>query len=108
MLWMTAVGAFILRHISVCNFALYMVKYMMNIICSDRGMTVDIQVKDEIVMKKPHPCGNNRFTVQRVGMDFKISCNGCGREVMVPRKQVERHIRAVYREGARVFPDGKV
>ena len=46
---------------------------------------MDVQVGDVIRMKKPHPCGSLEFTVLRVGMDFKIKCNGCGREVMIPR-----------------------
>ena len=63
---------------------------------------MDIHVGDELVMKKPHPCGSNRFSVLRVGMDFKIHCLGCGREVMVPRKKAEHNIREVYRDGEKV------
>lgn len=59
--------------------------------------SMDIRVNDELVMKKPHPCGNHRFAVLRVGMDFRIRCLGCGREVMVPRKKVEHNIRQVIR-----------
>ena len=40
---------------------------------------MDVQVGDVIQTKKPHPCGANRFDVLRVGMDFKIKCQGCGR-----------------------------
>lgn len=58
---------------------------------------MDIRINDELMMKKPHPCGNNRFLVLRVGMDFKIRCMECGREVMVPRKKVEHNIRKVFR-----------
>ncbi|HBE15322.1 MAG TPA: DUF951 domain-containing protein [Ruminococcaceae bacterium] len=58
---------------------------------------MDICVNDELIMKKPHPCGDNRFLVLRVGMDFKIRCQKCGREVMVPRKKVERNIKKVMR-----------
>ena len=53
-------------------------------------------------MKKPHPCGNNRFLVLRVGMDFKIRCICCGREVMTPRKKVEHNIRQVFRDGEKI------
>lgn len=58
---------------------------------------MDIRVNDELIMKKPHPCGDNRFLVLRVGMDFRIRCQKCGREVMVPRKKVERNIKKVMR-----------
>lgn len=59
---------------------------------------MDIRVGDVVTMKKNHPCGENRFLVLRVGMDFKIRCVGCGREVMVPRSKAEKNIRKVHRE----------
>ena len=43
---------------------------------------MDVQVGDVIQTKKPHPCGANRFDVLRVGMDFKIKCQGCGHETV--------------------------
>ena len=63
---------------------------------------MDVQVGDVIQVKKNHPCGANRFDVLRVGMDFKIRCTGCGREVMVPRVKIERNIKKVFRGGAEV------
>ena len=50
---------------------------------------VCFEVGQKIVMKKKHPCGANEWEIQRVGMDFRIKCCGCGRSVMVPRKTVE-------------------
>ena len=50
---------------------------------------------DRLEIKKPHPCGGNVFTLLRVGMDFKIRCENCGREVMAPRKKIEKNIRRV-------------
>ena len=60
---------------------------------------MDVQVGDILTMKKPHPCGGNRFEVLRVGMDFKIRCSACGHEVMVPRAKVEKRIKKLYRPG---------
>ena len=54
---------------------------------------MDVRVNDILLMKKPHPCGAFRFLVLRSGMDFKLRCCGCGREIMVPRIKVEKHIR---------------
>ena len=65
----------------------------------DGGNRMDIHVGDHLLMKKPHPCGGNRFSEGRVGMDFRIRCETCGREVMVPRAKVEKNIRRVVREG---------
>ena len=33
---------------------------------------MDIRVGDVITMKKKHPCGCDRFTVLRIGADFRI------------------------------------
>lgn len=41
-------------------------------------------------IKKAHPCGINEWEILRVGMDFRLKCVGCGRQVMVPRKMVEK------------------
>lgn len=46
-------------------------------------------------MKKSHPCGENRFEVLRIGMDFKIRCLGCNKEIMAPRGKIEKRIKSV-------------
>ncbi|MBO5232083.1 MAG: DUF951 domain-containing protein [Clostridia bacterium] len=56
---------------------------------------MDIKVGDKIIMKKPHPCGDNRFTVLRIGMDFKLRCMGCGHEIMAPRSKIEKRIKSI-------------
>lgn len=61
---------------------------------------MDVQVNDHILTKKPHPCGCSDFLVLRVGMDFKIHCTKCGREVMVARSKIEKNIKKVIRNGA--------
>ena len=63
---------------------------------------MDIRIGDELIMKKPHPCGCSRFEVLRVGMDFKIRCTQCSREVMLPRKKAEKSLRSVCRNGERL------
>jgi hypothetical protein len=46
-------------------------------------------------MKKPHPCGENKFKVARTGSDVRIICSGCGRDVTVERLKLEKNIRQV-------------
>ncbi len=58
---------------------------------------MDIKVGDRIIMKKQHPCGGNEFSVNRVGMDFRICCTKCGRELMLPRTKCEKSIKKVIR-----------
>ena len=59
---------------------------------------MDIKVGDKLVMKKPHPCGENQFSVLRIGMDFKLRCLGCGHEIMARRSKIEKRIKNVITE----------
>lgn len=59
---------------------------------------MNVNVGDILVMKKNHPCGDNRFLVLRVGMDFKVRCVKCSREVMVPRAKIEKNIKKIISE----------
>ena len=52
---------------------------------------------DRLTMKKKHPCGANTFSVLRIGMDFRLKCDGCGREVMVPRTKAEKSLKKIIR-----------
>ena len=56
---------------------------------------MDISVGDRVEMKKQHPCGCKTFEILRVGMDFKIKCEKCGREVMAPRAKIEKNIKKI-------------
>lgn len=57
---------------------------------------VNVNVGDIVEMKKPHPCGCKRFVLLRVGMDFKIKCENCGHEIMLPRSKCEKNIKKVF------------
>lgn len=59
---------------------------------------MDVRVGDIVTMKKPHPCGEKRWLILRVGADFKLRCMGCGREVMNPRSKVEKNIKSIERQ----------
>ena len=56
---------------------------------------MNINVGDRLIMKKNHPCGSNTFLTLRVGMDFKLRCEGCGHEIMVPRVKIEKRIKKI-------------
>ncbi len=58
---------------------------------------MDVRVNDVLELRKPHPCGSVRFLVLRVGMDFRLKCEGCGHEIMVPRIKIERRIKTIHR-----------
>jgi len=56
---------------------------------------MDICLHDILTMKKPHPCGSDRWLVLRTGADFRLRCCGCGHELMIPRHKAEKNIRSV-------------
>ena len=58
---------------------------------------MDIRVGDKLLRKKKHPCGADTFSVLRIGMDFRLKCDGCGREVMVPRTKAEKSLKKIIR-----------
>ena len=60
---------------------------------------MDFKVGEVIKLKKQHPCGANQWKILRVGMDFRLECQGCGRQVMLGRKLVEKNFKGY------VFPD---
>ena len=62
---------------------------------------MDFSVGQVIKMKKPHPCGENRWEILRVGMDFRLKCLGCGHQIMIARRLMERNVKEVkkFKEG---------
>lgn len=52
-------------------------------------------VGDVVKMRKTHPCGNDEWEVTRTGMDFRIKCLGCERQVMLPRPKFEKSVKKV-------------
>lgn len=57
---------------------------------------MELGLGDVLVLKKGHPCGENKWEIIRVGMDIRLKCLGCDRQVLLPRKQVEKSIKKVF------------
>jgi len=54
-----------------------------------------IQEGDILVLKKGHPCGENKWEVIRIGADVKLKCQGCERIVMIDRPTLTKRIKKV-------------
>ncbi|WML50377.1 DUF951 domain-containing protein [Neobacillus sp. PS3-34] len=52
-------------------------------------------LNDVVEMKKPHPCGANRWKIIRLGMDIRIKCEGCSHSVLIPRKEFSRKVKKI-------------
>ncbi|MCD7763047.1 MAG: DUF951 domain-containing protein [Lachnospiraceae bacterium] len=63
----------------------------------DTGNIV-FEVGDIVKLKKKHPCGSQEWEILRVGADFRLKCTGCARQIMVPRKLVEKNVRALQKK----------
>ena len=48
-----------------------------------------------VTMKKQHPCGENKFKITRVGVDIKIKCTKCNREIMLSSLDFEKKLKKV-------------
>ena len=57
------------------------------------------EVGDIVKLKKPHPCGSQEWEIMRVGADFRLKCLGCGHQIMVERKLVEKNTRGLRKPG---------
>lgn len=56
---------------------------------------MEYELGDIVKLKKQHPCGSSEWEIIRVGADFRLKCQGCGHQVMMPRRQVEKSMRAL-------------
>lgn len=62
------------------------------------SMEVDMdkyEVGDVVRLKKKHPCGSSEWEVLRVGADFRLKCMGCGHQIMIARKLVEKNTKEI-------------
>jgi hypothetical protein len=64
-------------------------------VCSRMEINMELNIGEIVKLKKQHPCGSSEWEILRVGMDFRLKCLGCGHQVMLPRKQVEKNIKQV-------------
>ena len=55
----------------------------------------DYKLGSIVVMKKSHPCGENRWEITRMGIDINIKCTKCNREVMLSRIDFEKKLKKV-------------
>ena len=53
------------------------------------------EVGDIVKLKKQHPCGATEWEILRIGADFRLKCTGCGHQVMIARKLVEKNTKGL-------------
>ena len=53
------------------------------------------KLNDIVSLKKPHPCGENKWKIERMGADMKLRCLGCDKLVWLKRIEFDKRIRKI-------------
>ncbi len=56
---------------------------------------MDIEVGSVLRLKKQHPCGSKEWEVLRSGADFRLKCMGCGHQIMIARRALEKNVKEI-------------
>lgn len=64
---------------------------------------MDIKVGNIVRLKKKHPCGSFEWEVLRIGADFRLKCTGCGHQIMIARKLVEKNVKEIKEKAVKHF-----
>ncbi len=70
-------------------------------------MLPDLQLNAQVRLRKPHPCGSYEWTVVRLGADIGLECKGCGRRVLLTRRELSRRLKAILTEETHDQPSDK-
>lgn len=62
-------------------------------------MILKFDVGDIVSLKKAHPCGENKWEIMRTGVDFRLKCLGCERQIWISRIEFERRVRKILKDG---------
>lgn len=62
-------------------------------------MEYEVAVGDIVTLRKPHACGANEWRVRRIGADIGLNCQGCGRRIMITRREYFRRVKKVLSAG---------
>lgn len=60
---------------------------------------MDVRMDDIVRLRKPHPCGSDRWRVIRIGADIGLRCLGCNRRVLIPRRKFEKSVKEFIERG---------
>ena len=58
-------------------------------------MKNNYKLNDVVEMKKPHACQTNKWQITRMGVDIKIKCINCNREIMMDRLEFDKKLKKV-------------
>jgi hypothetical protein len=53
---------------------------------------LELYLGDVVRLRRAHPCGATEWLVDRLGADIGLRCQGCGRHVLLGRRQLESRL----------------
>jgi hypothetical protein len=53
---------------------------------------LELYLGDVVRLRRAHPCGTSEWLVDRLGADIGLRCQGCGRHVLLERRQLESRL----------------
>jgi hypothetical protein len=53
---------------------------------------LEVYLGDVVRLRRTHPCGSSEWLVDRLGADIGLRCQGCGRHVLLERRQLESRL----------------
>ena len=56
---------------------------------------MEIELGDIVRLRKKHPCGGDEWQVVKLGVDIRIKCLKCQRQVLLERVTFERRVKTL-------------
>jgi hypothetical protein len=53
---------------------------------------LELLLGDVLRLRRAHPCGSSEWQIDRLGADIGLRCQGCGRHVLLERRQLESRL----------------
>lgn len=60
---------------------------------------MEIELGDVVRLRKKHPCGGDEWQVVKLGVDIRIKCLKCHRQVLLERETFERRVKTLVSRG---------
>ena len=56
---------------------------------------MEYRLGDIVKLKKKHACGTNEWIILRTGVDFRLECNQCKKQIWIKRIDFNKRVRKI-------------
>ena len=53
------------------------------------------KIDDIVITKKKHVCGSDHWQITRLGIEIKMKCCKCGREVLIFKADLDKKVKQI-------------